>query len=179
MAMRALHQLRYLVNELLRHEIIDNNTKINIEMARELNDANQRKAYRSWQNERENAREMYCQKIKEIYKAETGKDIEPNEDDILKYQLWEEQYHICLYTGEQIGITGFIGANPKYDIEHTIPRSLSYDNSQENLTLSSSQLAASPLKQKRSLLPLVSEWRLTTSQKNCSIQPQSFLPATP
>ena len=53
----------------------------------------------------------------------------------MKYQLWEEQKHKCIYNGNEIAIHEFLGPNPSYDIEHTIPRSLSYDNSQANKTL--------------------------------------------
>ncbi len=131
MAMRALHQLRKLINELIRKESIDTDTKINIEMARELMNANERKAYQSWQNDREKARKEYAIKIKQHLEV----DGEPSDTDILKYQLWEEQNHKCLYTGKEIAISDFLGSNPKFDIEHTIPRSISLDNSQTNKTL--------------------------------------------
>ena len=74
-----------------------------------------------------------------LFKKETGKDIEPTDKDILKYVLWEEQNHICLYTGKQIRISDFIGANPKFDIEHTIPRSVGGDSTKMNLTLCDSR----------------------------------------
>ncbi|MEO8150911.1 MAG: type II CRISPR RNA-guided endonuclease Cas9 [Bacteroidia bacterium] len=135
MAIRAMHQLRKLVNTLISEGKIDEETKIHIELARELNDANKRKAIQDWQKEREEARAKYKEEIKKLYKEECGKDIEPSEDETLKYQLWKEQGDVCLYTGKQIGICDFIGGNPLYDIEHTIPKSLSYDNSQVNLTL--------------------------------------------
>lgn len=131
MAMRALHQLRKLINELIRKELIDSNTKVNIEMARELMNANERKAYQNWQNERENIRKEYALKLKQHLDV----DKEPSDIEILKYQLWEEQNHKCLYTGKEIAISDFLGSNPKFDIEHTIPRSISFDNSQTNKTL--------------------------------------------
>lgn len=53
--------------------------------------------------------------------------------------MWVEQNKTCLYTGETIGICDFIGANPKYDIEHTVPRSRGGDNSQMNKTLCQAQ----------------------------------------
>ncbi len=134
MAMRALHQLRKLMNELIKQDIIDATTKVNIEMARDLKNANERKALQNWQRERENNHKEYAARIKEHF-AKEGRNMEPNEAEILKYQLWEEQDHICLYTGESIGVSDFLGADPKYDIEHTIPRSVSFDNSQENKTL--------------------------------------------
>ncbi len=135
MAMRGLHQLRKVVNELLKEKIIDPATRVHIEMARELNSANERYAIRKWQNERKELHDKYKQQIIRDYRAATGKTIEPTDTDILKYQLWEEQKHICIYTGKTIGITDFLGENPNFDIEHTIPRSISFDNSQSNRTL--------------------------------------------
>lgn len=138
MAMRALFKLRHLINQLLIEGKINRDTRINIEFARGLNDANKRKAIERFQREREKQHKDYYDKIKTLYKDTTGCDIEPTETDILKYQLWEEQKKICLYTGEQIGIADFLGDNPKYDIEHTIPRSLGGDDSQMNKTLCNS-----------------------------------------
>lgn len=133
MAMRALFRLRALVNQLLREKKIDKDTKIRIEFARGLNDANRRKAIERYQREREAENQKY---IKELQKyEESGKNIDPTEEDILKYRLWEEQKHRCLYTGEQINISDFIGLSSKFDIEHTIPRSMGGDDSLMNKTL--------------------------------------------
>ncbi len=145
MAMRALHQLRLVTNELIKAGKVDANTKVNIEMSRGLLNANERAGLTRWQNNREKKRKEYVDKIKEHF----ADDYEPSEDEILKYQLWEdEQNHICLYTGNTIGLDDFLGANPQYDIEHTIPRSQSYDNSQENKTLCESKFNRSEKKNK-------------------------------
>lgn len=139
MAMRSLHQLRKVINTLLREGIIDSDTEVHIEYARELNDANKRKAIAQWNKERETRRKKYAEDIRTLYKQECGKDIVPTNDDIIKFQLWEEQDHICLYTGDSIGITEFVGPNPSYDIEHTVPRSVGGDSTLENMTLCSSK----------------------------------------
>ena len=139
MAMRSLHMVRKVINHLLRKHIIDEKTEIHIEYARELNDANKRQAIADWQRELSKRHTAYAQNIRQLYKAETGLEIEPTKADILKYQLWEEQQHVCLYTGKKIGIADFLGANPKFDIEHTIPRSKGGDSTQENLTLCDSK----------------------------------------
>jgi len=131
MAMRALHQLRLVINELIKNGLIDTNTKINVEMSRGLLNANERTGLKRWQDDREKKRKEYVDRIKEHFSP----DYQPSEDEVLKYQLWEEQRRICLYTGKPISIEDFLGADPKFDIEHTIPRSQSYDNSQENKTL--------------------------------------------
>lgn len=129
MAMRSLHELRKVINSLLREKVINQNTEVHIEYARELNDANKRAAIARWQREREKKIKDYT----EIIKSEFG--IEPTELDLMKYELWEEQGHICLYTGKNIALHDFICEHPKFDIEHTIPRSAGGDFTMENLTL--------------------------------------------
>lgn len=54
--------------------------------------------------------------------------------DITKYRLWLEQGCRCLYTGKIINITNLFDDNA-FDIEHTIPRSQSFDDSLSNLTI--------------------------------------------
>jgi len=167
MAMRSLHQLRKVINTLLRDGTIDSQTEVHIEYARELNDANKRKAIAQWNKNRENKRKKYAEDIRLLYKQECGKDIEPTEDDIVKFQLWEEQNHICLYTGELIDITQFVGPNPSYDIEHTIPRSVGGDSTLENMTLCSSKFNREVKKTKLpsqllnhdAIMSRIEEWR--------------------
>jgi len=173
-AMKTLHQLRYLINALIKDNIIDAETQINIELARDLNDANVRKAIETYQRQNEQKRMEYVNKTKEHF----GKDYQPSADEILKYQLWEEQNHICLYTGGSIGIAEFIGADPKYDIEHTVPRSLSYDNSQMNLTLCENKFNRDIKKNKiptelsnhKEILPRIESWQKKIGELHYKIE---------
>ena len=139
MAMRSMFRLRKLVNRLLEEGKIDQDTEIHIEFARELNDANKRNAIAVYTKENQNKNDEARKKIINLFKAETGKDIDPTDVDVLKYVLWEEQGHICLYTGKQIRISDFVGSNPKFDVEHTIPRSVGGDSTKMNLTLCDSR----------------------------------------
>lgn len=139
MAMRSMFRLRKLINRLLQEGKIDSETEIHIEFARELNDANKRNAIAAYTKDNQNKNDEARKKIQNLFKTETGKNIEPTDADILKFVLWEEQKHICLYTGKQICISDFIGANPKFDIEHTIPRSVGGDSTKINLTLCDSR----------------------------------------
>jgi len=132
MAMHSLFRLRKVVNLMLKKGYITPDTKIHIEFSRDLNDANKRWAIQTWQRENEKDRER-CRKEIEKYIDN------PSDTDILKYQLWEEQNHKCLYTGDEIRITDFLGDNPLFDIEHTIPRSAGGDSTKMNLTLCSSR----------------------------------------
>lgn len=167
MAMRSMFRLRKLVNRLLEEGKIDSDTEIHIEFARELNDANKRNAIAAFTKENQNKNDEARKKIKNLFKAETGKDIEPTDVDVLKYVLWEEQGHICLYTGKQICISDFIGGNQKFDIEHTIPRSVGGDSTKMNLTLCDSRFNRDVKKTKlptelpnhEEIMARINEWR--------------------
>ena len=135
MAMRSMFRLRKLVNQLLAEGKVDADTEIHIEFARELNDANMRQAMAQRARDNQKANDNARKRIAELYKEETGRDIEPTDRDVLKYVLWEEQKHVCLYTGQQIRLADFVGSNPQFDIEHTIPRSVGGDSTRMNLTL--------------------------------------------
>lgn len=135
MAMRSMFRLRKLVNRLLEEGKIDQDTEIHIEFARELNDANKRNAIALFTKDNQKKNDEARKKIIDIM----GKDYDVKDDDILKYILWEEQGHICLYTGRQIAISDFVGTSQEFDIEHTIPRSVGGDSTRMNLTLCDSR----------------------------------------
>lgn len=184
MAMRALFRLRALVNTLLDEKVIDPGTKINIEFSRELNDANTRKAIGDWNKEQEDLRKKYREEIKNLF----GDNYEPTEDDILKYRLYEEQKHICLYTGKQISPTMFLGNASAFDIEHTVPRSRGGDDSLANKTLCESKYnreikktkLPSELPEHETILQRVEEWKSTVEDldKRLSAQRRKCKAAT-
>jgi len=172
MAMRVLYILRKQINQLLIDGIIEEDTRIVVEMARELNDANMRWAIEAYQREREKENKEFERAIKdyfpnraisdedidkvrllvdqrdiqengelkdEIFDANKKKHksiekVETYKKDITKYRLWLEQGCRCIYTGKIINITTLFDDN-EVDFEHTIPRSISFDNSLSNLTV--------------------------------------------
>lgn len=134
MALKTLHKLKQLLNFLLQTQQIDTHTRIVVEIARELNNANYRKALEKWQNEREKENESYKKRIEEINKeSKTSFDVN-NKSLIRKIRLWEEQDRKCLYTGEVINMCDVLNGE-YYDIEHTIPASISFDSELKNLSL--------------------------------------------
>tara|TARA_R110002020_G_scaffold114593_3_gene263518 strand:- start:20372 stop:24688 length:4317 start_codon:yes stop_codon:yes gene_type:complete len=168
MALRALHQLRKVLNTLILDGQVDENTRIHIEMARELNNANKRKGIQDYQNENRKFREDAIKEIKKLYFEDCKKEVEPTEEDILRYQLWTEQGKCEIYEqGNNISICDIIGSNPVYDIEHTIPRSISQDNSQMNKTLCSQRFNREIKKKKMpielnnhlEILPRIAHWK--------------------
>lgn len=181
MAMRTLYELRKLMNYLIETNQIDSDTRIVVEVARELNDANKRWAIEAWQRRREEENKEYASIINQLLGE--GHDTEDNKDKVkiwidqtngdwintdkdakkltddspkahdwfkirkasiykliqekewaIKYRLWLEQECHCIYTGKPINITDLFDENVT-DFEHTIPRSISFDNSLHNLTV--------------------------------------------
>lgn len=186
MAMRTLHELRKLMNYMIETKQVDNETRIVVEVARDLNDANKRWAIEAWQRQREAENQEFAEAIKQLLSEDNSikandksKDdinkvrllyeqnteqilpevLESEEDEsgkkkkkkttekdeafrwsghgkklIDKYRLWKEQGYQCLYTGKFIKLTDLFNENV-IDIEHTVPRSKSFDNSLANLTV--------------------------------------------
>ena len=96
MAMRTLHELRKLVNYMIESNQIDNETRIVVEVTRELNDANKRWAIEAWQRQREAENKEFAEAIKMLLNdnrslmanAESSGDIDKIR---LFYELSTEQ----------------------------------------------------------------------------------------
>lgn len=182
MAMRTLYELRKLMNYLIETNQIDSDTRIVVEVARELNDANKRWAIEAWQKQRETENAEFALAIEELTRQEKVSANSQSNDDIDKvriwyeqnseepappitdikkdvkgirwtenkkdsykqiaaqkllvdkYRLWKEQECECIYTGKLISMADLFKDNV-IDIEHTIPRSISFDNSLVNQTV--------------------------------------------
>lgn len=135
MAMRTLHELRKLVNYLIRQNIIDEHTHVIVEMARELNDANRRKAIERYQTERKQENDAYEREVRKIF-LEQERTLPSNLTTYIeRYRLRKEQpRNVCMYTGRTICDTDLFDEFTT-DIEHTLPRSLTFDDSLENKTI--------------------------------------------
>lgn len=168
MAMRVLHTLRKVINELIINSIInEDDTEVVVEVARELNDANTRWAIQEYNKKRRKENDEFKKIIAEYIpepnisdddvrklrymveqyeltdKAKGKKEKEvfiyhEKEIDklIKKYRLWIEQGCMCIYTGRLINISNLFDGSNTVDIEHTLPRSKTFDDSLENQTLS-------------------------------------------
>lgn len=121
---RSMTTLRRLVNYLRDHGTIDGDTTVRIELARGVNDFATRHAIQNWQKKRAAERDAV--------RAELGVTV--TEDAVDRFILWQEQDHKCLYTGKSISQKDILSGTG-FDIEHTIPRSRSGDDSLANKTL--------------------------------------------
>ncbi|CAG0999905.1 MAG: hypothetical protein HND27_05990 [Bacteroidetes bacterium] len=136
---RSMHQIKRLCNKLIKEGVVDKDTEVNVEVAGEINSASYRKAIARWQKEQEVIRDWAKNEIINTYPKECHHEIQPTDTDIIKYILWKEQNHQCLYTESQISVCDFLGGKTTYDIEHTIPRSKFNDNSLANKTLADAE----------------------------------------
>lgn len=163
MAYKTLHKLRHVINCLIEKGLIDGDTRVMVEVARELNNKNKRAAIEDYQRIRERENLEFGLAISELIKdpefkgsanPESKNDKEKfrlwteqldNKDEVIKealatkevirkYRLWKEQKCLCFYTGKFIKLTDLFNNNI-IDFEHTIPRSKSFDNSLANLTV--------------------------------------------
>lgn len=155
-ARRTLNVLRKKINAMLDDGLISyDDTRIVIETTRGLNDANMRWAIKKYQDERQKENKKIEQILKDYYPkrvinetdidmtryALEQSDLDLYEQkknnfskDVTRYKLWLEQGCTCLYTDRTIKLTNLFDENA-FNIEHTIPRSKSFDSSDKNLTL--------------------------------------------
>ena len=124
---RSMTTLRRLVNYLRDHGIIDGETTIRIELVRSVNDYATRHAIQTWQKARAAEREEARIEIEKL-------NVVASDDAIDRYILCKEQNWQCLYTGRTIKLADVLSGK-KFDIEHTIPRSRSGDDSLANKTI--------------------------------------------
>ncbi len=130
LVLRALHELRRLVNCLLAEGKIDSETQILVEMSNEVNDNNTRKGIERFQKQRKDQRDEAVKELSGLL----NNSHPPREDEILRYILWKEQDRICLYTGKQISAAQMLNGGLT-DIEHTYPLSRVGNDARENKTL--------------------------------------------
>src|SRR5205823_6021578 len=66
---------------------------------------------------------------------EYGLNLDEKDKKILnKYRLWIEQKKTCIYTGKTINLKELFDGS-KFDFEHTIPESWSFDSELKNQTI--------------------------------------------
>lgn len=85
-AMRALHEVKKLLNHFLREGMIDAHTAVVVEMGRELNEMNKRVAIQRWQAMQQRERQTIREFLIEVLHG-----ANPTEDQETRARLWLEQ----------------------------------------------------------------------------------------
>ena len=124
---QALHEVRKVVNAILRELVYRDGhrlARIHIELAREVKGtAEQRMKRIREMRENERRRNAAAEEIRKFGHRATR-------DSIDKYLLWQEQNHLCIYTGRPISLAQLLSA--EVDVDHILPWPRSLDNSMMN-----------------------------------------------
>jgi CRISPR-associated endonuclease Csn1 len=121
--------------------------RIHVELARDVGkSAEEREAIRGGIEKRNKQRD----RMRDAFRQELGRD--PSDTDLLKFELWKEQNHRCLYTDDCIPAHALISPDNLVQIDHILPWSRFGDDSFLNKTL----CFASANQQKRGRTPY--EW---------------------
>lgn len=141
---KILNQLINLVNAVIdeergwvtREERLNNQFEIRIELARELKQTKEERN-RTFQNQRERQKQN-----EEAAKGLAEFGLKATRTNIIKWRLFHEMKSDeakinaqCVYCGEMIGIAEALTGD-RVDVEHIIPKSLLFDDSQDNKILS-------------------------------------------
>lgn len=119
---RTLTEVRKVVNAIIREH--GKPDEVHVEIARDLSmGPKARSEYNARIRKNEAARE-------EAAKAIHNTGERPNHDTILKYRLWQEQAHECVYCGDAISQGQLLSGAT--DIDHILPYSRCLDDSQGN-----------------------------------------------
>lgn len=108
-----------------------------IEMPREFEaEEEQKKKNKKAQLDNENRLKKIIEKVKDEYGLEIkGHHFKNNKNLSLKLKLWEQQDGKCIYSGKNIGVNELVYNGSLFEIDHIIPISISFDDSQNNKVL--------------------------------------------
>ena len=133
---KSVRQAIKIINEATKkYGIFDN---IVIEMARENNEEDAKKDYIKRQKANLDEKNAAMEKAAFQYngKKELPDSIFHGHKELAtKIRLWHQQGEKCLYTGKNIPISDLIQNQYKYEIDHILPLSLSFDDSLSNKVL--------------------------------------------
>lgn len=107
-----------------------------IEMPRDRNSEEQKKRINDSQKLNEKEMEFIEKKLAVTYGIKLSpSDFSSQKQLSLKLKLWNEQDGICLYSGKTIDPNDIINNPQLFEIDHIIPRSISFDDARSNKVL--------------------------------------------
>lgn len=107
-----------------------------IEMPRDRNEEEQRKRITDAQKKNEKELNTILDHIKDAYSIRIQEeDFRKQKNLVMKLKLWNEQDGVCLYSGKSIAIEDLLNEPQMFEIDHIIPKSISFDDSRSNKVL--------------------------------------------
>lgn len=121
---KILNQMINIVNSLIKDGTID---EIRVELARELKQSKYERVKAT--------KDIRANKRKNDEKAERVKEYNfvPTRNRIMRYKMWEETNHRCIYCGDGVDVKEFL-SGVDAEREHIIPKALLFDDSFSNQT---------------------------------------------
>ncbi|GEK89135.1 CRISPR-associated endonuclease Csn1 [Alkalibacterium putridalgicola] len=102
-----------------------------VEMAREKNSDEAKKSYNDYQKKIG----AFEKKMAKLLDVKELKDLKLNGKQMLALKLMDSQDYKCIYTGKQILPHDIVNQEYQFEIDHIIPLSYSFDDSQQNKVL--------------------------------------------
>lgn len=113
-----------------------NPEEIVIEMPRDRNSDEEKKRINDFQRNQEKELKEITDKLKNEYGITIyPEDYHRHQQLNLKLKLWNEQEGRCPYSGRMIEITDLLNRPELFEVDHIIPRSISFDDSRANKVL--------------------------------------------
>ncbi|MCI9079084.1 MAG: type II CRISPR RNA-guided endonuclease Cas9 [Lachnospiraceae bacterium] len=110
--------------------------QIIIEMPRDKNEEEMKKKNTEMQKKNQKELDGILKKISSEYGIKiTEQDFHQHKKLVLKLKLWNEQGGKCLYSGRTINIQDLLYNPSLFEIDHIIPKSISFDDSRSNKVL--------------------------------------------
>lgn len=107
-----------------------------IEMPRDKNEDDEKKRIKDNNKKNEKEYELIRNRLINDYSiTDVDEKLAKFKNLSLKLKLWQEQDECCIYSGEHIDIYDLINNPDKYEIDHIIPLSISFDDSRNNKVL--------------------------------------------
>lgn len=131
---RSVRTTIKMINETIRKYGYPDN--IIIEMPRDKNSTEEKERIKKEQSKNEKEYEGILKRIKDEYDIEINRDDYRKQEKLaLKLKLWNEQEGRCPYSGKMISIYRLLEEPQLFEIDHIIPKSISFDDSRNNKVL--------------------------------------------
>lgn len=102
-----------------------------VEMAREKNSDEERLNYSNFQRNQGKFEKKIC----DLLEVKNLKDLYLNGKQHLALKLWDAQDGKCIYSGKSIALSDIVHDFNRFEVDHIIPLSYSFDDSQQNKVL--------------------------------------------
>ncbi len=106
-----------------------------LELAREKNSYEKRRNIEKYQKKNRDELQKITDELAELGVFIEDKHYKNNKNLALKLKMWKAQDGKCLYSGKTINPSDLVNDQEKFDIDHIIPISISFDDSQNNKVL--------------------------------------------